>query len=289
MLLAEPPPSQGDVHFTLLGYPVRIHPFFWLTTVFLGDLHRDPIFVVTWVVAVLVCILLHELGHAIVMRYYGYSPSIVLYSFGGLAIPHSGPYGSRRPGPWGNMLISLAGPASGFILTAILILGFHFLAGYPLVRDVQRADLSRGDNLVAFFFSTWRNVAPVWCKVAPMMQQGEARLYIVSRTDILGEFVNDVFYISVFWGLVNLLPIYPLDGGQVAEQVFTLNNPQDAIRPTLILSMIVGGIIAAAFLMKALNATGGMSLQSFFVPMFFGYLTFTNFQMLQSQQDRGGW
>ena len=90
------------------------------------------------------------------------------------------------------------------------------------------------------------------------------------------EFLYDILYINVMWGLLNLLPIYPLDGGQVAEQVFTLTNPQDAIRPTLILSMIVGGIITAAFLMKALNATGGMSWQSFYVPVFFGYLTYTN-------------
>ena len=88
VLLAEPPPSQGDFHFSLLGFPVRIHPFFWLTTVLLcmhGQV--EPIFFVTWVVAVLVCILLHELGHAVVMRAFGYDASIVLYSFGGLAIP----------------------------------------------------------------------------------------------------------------------------------------------------------------------------------------------------------
>ena len=119
MLLAEPPPSQGDLHFRLLGYPVRIHPFFWLVTLFLGDLNRDPIFVLAWVVAVLISILLHELGHAVVMRHYGYRPSIVLYSFGGLAIPHSGPHGSRRPGPWGNMLISLAGPLTDLILAPL--------------------------------------------------------------------------------------------------------------------------------------------------------------------------
>ena len=85
-----------------------------------------------WVVAVVLCILLHELGHAMVMRTYGYCPSIVLYSFGGLAIPHPGPR-VRRPGPWGEMLIAIAGPASGFILAAVLALGLHYLGGYPLM------------------------------------------------------------------------------------------------------------------------------------------------------------
>ena len=34
---------------------------------------------------------------------------------GGLAIPHAGRNSIRRPGPWGQMLISFAGPASGLI------------------------------------------------------------------------------------------------------------------------------------------------------------------------------
>lgn len=99
MILAEPSPSQGDLHFSLLGFPVRINPWFWLVSAFLAS-SRDPVRVGLWILAVLLCILLHELGHAIVMRAYGYRPSIVLYSFGGLAIPHPGSYGIRRPGPW---------------------------------------------------------------------------------------------------------------------------------------------------------------------------------------------
>ena len=291
MLLSEPPPSQGDFHFSLLGYPVRIHPFFWLSTLFLSGLGR-PIHVILWVVAVLVCILLHELGHAVVMRYYGYRPSIVLYSFGGLAIPHPGPYTGRRPGPWGNMLISVAGPASGFILAAVLVLGLHYLDGCPVVRDfadVTQADLRASHNVVAIFLPTWRDVSPVWCQVVEFERQGDAMLRIVSREDVLGEFVNCVFYITVLWGLVNLLPIYPLDGGQIAEQIFTLNNPQDSIRPTLLLSLIVGGLMTAMFAMQAMNVKGGMDWSNSYRALFFGYLTFTNYERLQSYGIRGGW
>ena len=73
------------------------------------------------------------------------APSIVLYSFGGLAIPHPGRYGVRRPGPWGEMLIAFAGPASGFILAAVLALGLHYLGGYP----------------VTIFEPSWRDVVPM--------------------------------------------------------------------------------------------------------------------------------
>ena len=70
------------------------------------------------------------------------------------------------------------------------------------------------------------------------------------------------------WGLVNLLPIYPLDGGQIAQQVFVLTNPQDAIRQSLILSVIVGGMMAVIAFVQ---------WQSFFLAVFFLWLTYSNF------------
>ncbi len=243
MILAEPPPSQGDLHFTLLGYPVRVHPWFWLSAVLLSGL-GNPIDVATWVAAMLLCILLHEMGHAVVMRAYGYSPSIVLYSFGGLAIPHAGRYGVRRPGPWGQILISFAGPASGFLLAAALALGLY-LAGYPLGFYLQ--------------------VVPVVFDVPNRFLSG---------------FLNSVLQITVMWGLLNLLPIYPLDGGQIAQQIFVLNDPRDAVRHSLILSVIVGGLMSVMAFLQWHNL---------YLAIFFVWMTYSNYMTLQSYQIRGGW
>jgi len=242
VILAEPPPSQGDLHFSLLGFPVRIHPWFWLVALFLGDLHADPIFVILWVVAMVLCILLHELGHAVVMRAYGFCPSIVLYSFGGLAIPHPGRNGVRRPGPWGDMLIAFAGPASGFILAAVLTLGLFYVGGYPV---------------------------GIFLRVVPQVFVPNA---------FLRSFLNSILEITVMWGLLNLLPIYPLDGGQIAQQVFVLTHPQDAIRQSLILSVIVGGMMGMIAIVQ---------WQNYFLGVFFLWLAYSNFTTLQSY--RGGW
>ena len=247
MILAEPPPSQGDLHFTLLGFPVRIHPFFWLSALLLSNLHSEPIVVILWVAAMIVCILLHEIGHALVMQTYGYCPSIVLYSFGGLAIPHPGRFGVRRPGPWGDMLIAFAGPAAGFVLAAVLTLGLHYVGGYP----------------VRIFDPSWRDVVP---------------LVILPNHRFLTIFLYFVFQISVMWGLLNLLPIYPLDGGQIAQQIFVMTNPSDAIRQSLILSVIVGGVMAGIALVQ---------WQNFFLGVLFIWLTYSNFTTLQSY--RSGW
>lgn len=266
MILTEPPPSQGDLHFSLVGYPVRIHPYFWLATLLLGPMRGDPIHAIMWVMAVLLCILLHELGHAVVMKFFGYYPSIVLYSFGGLAIPHPGPYRVRRPGPWGDMLIAFAGPASGFILTVILVLAFHYLGGCQF----------------EIFQPSWRDVVPT-------IDINNFNLFL---------FVHFILYISVWWGLVNLLPIYPLDGGQIAQQIFVLTNPRDAIRQSLILSVIVGGMMTAMTLIlamsqakQAINEAHGVDLFTLvsllFLPLFFGCLTFTNYERLQSYRGGG--
>jgi Zn-dependent protease len=248
VILAEPPPSQYDLHFALFGFPVRIHPMFWLSALLLGYALQDPIRVAIWVVAMVLCILLHELGHSVVMQAYGYCPSIVLYSFGGLAIPHPGRNGIRHPGPWGQMLISIAGPAAGFLLAAVLALGLHYLGGYP----------------VMVFEPTWRDVVPV----------------VFVPNGYLRVFLNLTFEITVNWGLLNLLPIYPLDGGQIAQQIFALTHPQDAMRQSLILSVIVGGMMSVVAFVE---------WQSFFMAVLFLWLTYSNFTALQSFRGGGRW
>ena len=75
-----------------------------------------------------------------------------------------------------------------------------------------------------------------WCDVVPCC------MFPIIHLERLPE--SYVFQITVMWGLLNLLPIYPLDGGQIAQQIFVLTNPQDAMRQSLILSVIVGGMMA---------------------------------------------
>jgi Zn-dependent protease len=137
------------------------------------------------------------------------------------------------------MLISIAGPASGFILAAVLALGLHYVGGYPL---------------------------GVYLRVVP---------FVLVPNHFLGEFLNFIFQISVLWGVLNLLPIYPLDGGQIAQQIFVLTYPQDAIRQSLILSIIVGGMMAALAFVQ---------WNEFYLGLFFVWLTYSNFMTLQSYQ-----
>lgn len=115
-MFADVSPTPFDLRFQLFGFPVRVHPLFWLVMALLGDFaFRDPLFgpagLLLWVACGFMSLMVHELGHAFTMRRFGSPVSIVLYAFGGLAIPV---YTPRRA--WQRMLIALAGPVAGFVL-----------------------------------------------------------------------------------------------------------------------------------------------------------------------------
>ena len=104
MFAAEPAPTQFDLHFRIAGFPVRVHPLFWLMTLMMGARDDDPMTLLIWIGVVFLSILVHELGHALTMRYYGQDARIVLYMMGGLAIPESSrgeeARGGRTRGRW---------------------------------------------------------------------------------------------------------------------------------------------------------------------------------------------
>ena len=54
-------------------------------------------------------------------------------------------------------------------------------------------------------------------------------------------------HINLWWGLVNLLPVYPLDGGQIGRELLVKWNPANGVRLSLQLSLIFGGLVAILF------------------------------------------
>ena len=149
LLFQVPPPTRYDLRFNLAGFPVRVHPLFWLIAVLLGYSSGNLLQIVIWVLVVFISILIHELGHALAFRRYGLSSQIVLHFAGGLTIPESTLWGSRWAnvalGPNQNIFISLAGPGAGFLLAAVVILGV-ILSGGSAWSNTLRATLppSRG-------------------------------------------------------------------------------------------------------------------------------------------------
>ena len=267
MLFAEPPRTQGDVNFVLFGYPVRIHPYFWVVAFLLGfggasggNMRQAVVLLLVWTAALCVSILVHELGHAIVMRRFGFSPRITLHGFGGLASYETGgAFGVRPPDTMGQILISAAGPGAGFLLAAVIV-AVMFLTG----------------NEVAFHFAGSSGV-----RIAMDMVASQS----------VTEFIYYVLYISIIWGLVNLLPIYPLDGGHISREIMLRVAPRTGIRNSLVISMWTAGIVSFLSLLQWLQARQGAphSMSIPFVAIMFGYLAYTSHATLRGYTDRRSW
>ena len=251
MLLGEPPATQYDFHFRIAGIPVRVHPFFWLAALILGSgggPGENGLGMIIWIVALFVSILIHELGHSLMMRRFGMSSHIVLHMMGGLAIPDSSGFGSQKSKSRQWILIAFAGPAAGFVLAGLIVLAilasggsFHFLPG------VHFWEFQLGQPLSA-------ETLPLWI------------------------FVETMLFINIFWGLINLVPVYPLDGGQIARQILTEMDPWQGIVKSLWLSVFCGG----ALVVFALLQTG-----SLFMAIMFGMLAYQSYAAIQ-QSGRGG-
>ena len=84
-------------------------------------------------------------------------------------------------------------------------------------------------------------------------------------------FLKMMIQINIFWSLINLLPIYPLDGGQLLGHI--MHERKRELRAKI----GMGCAIAAGLGLSM--ARGG----SLFILIMFGYLAYTNYQMARPQ------
>lgn len=123
------------IHFRLFGIPVSVQPFFWLTLAIIGgalriDSRDGMIYLLFFISAGFVSILVHELGHALMAIKFGARTEIVLQAFGGYAA-YSGVRMSRGQGA----MITAAGPALQIVLGS---LAYLLLKAGPTMPDNAR-------------------------------------------------------------------------------------------------------------------------------------------------------
>jgi Zn-dependent protease len=231
MILGEPPPTPADLHFRLFGFPIRVHPFFWIVILILGmggfgGGKADPVETLIWVAVAFVSILVHELGHAVLQRRYGGHPWITLYGMGGLSSCDD-----CDRSPWSQILISAAGPTAGFLLAGGILLLIYSRLLEPMASPAV-------------------NIAIVY-----------------------------LLWINIWWGLINLLPIYPLDGGRIARELFTIKGN---VRQGVVRSLWLSVVAAAVF-----GVFGLVILESLYMALIFGYLAYVNYRTIQAYQNYG--
>jgi Zn-dependent protease len=120
-----------------------------------------------WGVIISISVLVHELGHALSARAWGWRPAVQLLGLGGRTVPNApGEIAWHR-----EVLFTLAGPAAGLSLGNV--------AG-ALGWGLEAAGAPRG----------------------------------------LIYALEGAFLANLFWALVNLLPVEPLDGGHITRVIF---------------------------------------------------------------------
>jgi len=205
-MLGEPNRTPADLHFRVFGFPVRVHPLFWLLALLLGAqaYEGDPAKTLIWIGVVFVSILVHELGHAFLIRSLGEQCWITLWAFGGLA---SSDGAEREPAE--QIRVSAAGPAAGFLLAVVVILGV-MLSGHTagVTFDANRLDLS------ALGVGSIRYLDVIFFDI----------YFEPFANDKLNALIHSLLFVNIFWGLLNLLPVYPLDGGQISRELFVQHN-----------------------------------------------------------------
>lgn len=241
-----PLPTRYDLRFTIAHIPVRVQPLFWLTSFLLGISFGEPAYIVLWVGVVFLSILVHELGHALVMRWYGFSPRIVLHALGGATTGTPPLWGTGQASaalrPFQEVLVAAAGPLSGFLCAGLILLGAPVVGGRVLWAQ--------------------RLLSLPWPYV-----------FLPGWGVFLNSAVQMVLWVNLFWGMLNLAPVYPLDGGQIARHIWSLVDPYRGVRRSLWLSLSAAVLIAAA---------GLLLWHSTYLGLLFGFLAFQSYQALSA-------
>lgn len=177
-----------------------------------------------WIPIVFISVLIHELAHAAAIGSLGFGPSqIVLGGMGGVTI------NQRQAKPWQDLIISISGPASSFVM---------------------------------WYLADWisKNVA-------------------IAQTDrMLHAMLPLLAWANVAWGIFNLIPVPPLDGGHATREFFRMFlSERSAFVISIWIAILGGGAVAvAAFVWGA-----------FFIALYIAWFVFLAFQQWQYFRQHG--
>lgn len=123
----------------ILGSELRVHVTFFLLLAWVGYAAysqlgaQAALWNVLFIVALFVCVVAHEFGHALMARRYGIrTPDITLLPIGGVARLE------RMPeNPVHEILVALAGPAVNVVIWIVLTLGFGVETRLDDLADTQ--------------------------------------------------------------------------------------------------------------------------------------------------------
>ena len=191
------------IRFSLFGVPVSIHPTLWLTLAILGRAYCVTsmvglMCVLLFILAAFVVLLAHEMGHALVgRRLGGGEPCVYLAWLGGDCTNETARL-TRMQG----VAMTAAGPLSSLLVG---VLGYLGLCLYV------------GDFTIGTLLASYSALG-----IMPAVELPGCSPLVICLFFYLIE-------VSCWWTLLNLLPIFPLDGGQIMQGLMKSRSQMHAI------------------------------------------------------------
>ncbi len=266
MLLDEQRETPFDLRFRLFGTAVRICPWFWVVAiiVYWDYIKIGPQYLLVAVLCVFFSILLHEFGHVFMGRLFGSHGYIVLQGMCGLAVGSA-----NQSNRWQRIAVMLAGPGIQLLFFALLATILYLAGNVPFILLQDR--ISDGSFL---------DRIPVQVAILSM-QPG--------WPDLLRTAIRLLLFFNLFWAIINLLPVWPLDGGQVTRELLRWATPTNGTRYSLAISLVTASVVTINSISAAMNGptllpgvlTGGV----FFI-LFFAIFAVESFILMQQELAR---
>ena len=198
-----------SLHWTFLLF------FGWIVLLnLLAGFHAAQIFwSILLLVSVFACILAHELGHALVAKYFGIQArGIILLPIGGVANIHILPKKPRQ-----ELLITIAGPLVNLAIAVFLMLFLHPYRAYW--DDPENIGVANRGNFI--FQLQVINLALAIFNLIPAFPMDGGRILrallalkmnIIKATHIAGITGRIIAYGFIVWGIVGINLFLPLIG-----------------------------------------------------------------------------
>lgn len=135
--------------------------------------------------------------------------------------------------------------------------------------------------------TTWRSIAiSLAGPVAGFCLYGLVFLFVqflayrrIVPTSTVAFTIHNLEHVNLWWGLVNLLPVLPLDGGRICEALCKRYDRRSGELTAAKISVVVAGLVVAYFLVLRQG-------ESLFPVILFGLLCAQNIQTVQSHGGR---
>lgn len=204
------------IRFSLFGVPVYIHPSLWLTLAILGRVFMAASMVelmsgLLFIIAAFIVLLSHEMGHALVGRRLGGGQPVVHLAWLGGDCTNETAFLSRMQG----VVMTAAGPFFSLMVGVLTYLCLCLYVG----------SFEWGTSMVAGFVL---GVMPAEV--------------LMTYPPLAMFFFFYLIEVSCWWTVLNMLPVFPLDGGQI---ILGLMKSEDQVHR---ISLTAAVVLALTFI-----------------------------------------